>query len=198
MKRWVWYIVAATVFALAAGGVIYGVITHKEAGLLKVCWKGGIAHYSPNCEGLKWKKEQMPLPYYIDFKQNHTAYVDSVVTAAEMWNREIGPVFQRTNHYDDAKVIVSWGAYSGAGHDCAAGYVKHRGYRGPVDAQVVLRNPSDTHAVFRFAAHEFGHVLGLAHDESGLMAPTMNDTTDELKITVPTDHDKKLLRRLYR
>ena len=42
MKRWVWYVIAGLVFALAGGGVLYGVLTHKEPGLLKVCFKGGI------------------------------------------------------------------------------------------------------------------------------------------------------------
>ena len=61
MKRWVWYVIAAVVFALAGGGVLYGVLTHKEPGLMNVCWKGGIANYTMQCEPLAWKKEQMPL-----------------------------------------------------------------------------------------------------------------------------------------
>jgi hypothetical protein len=199
MKRWVWYIIAAVVFALAGGGVLYGVLTHKESGLMLVCWEGGIANYNKNCEELKWKKGQMPLPYYIDFGADHKVYVDSVIEAADMWNKEIAPVFKRVDKKENAVVVVSWGAYdSNNSNDCAAGYVKHRGYGGPKSAELVLRNPSDVHAVMRYAAHEFGHVLGLAHDEHGIMKPKLEDVTTELKFTLPTDHDKKLLRGLYR
>lgn len=198
MKRWVWYVIAAVVFALAGGGVLYGVLTHKEPGLMLVCFKGGVADYAPNCEELKWKKEQFPLKYHIDFGPDHKVYVDSVVKGADMWNKEIGTqLFMRTHNKAEAKVQVSWGAYEG-GKDCAAGYVKHRGYGGPTGADLVLRNPSDVHAVFRFAAHEWGHVLGLAHDDHAIMKPKLEDVTDQLKFTLPSDHDKKLLRGLYR
>lgn len=197
MKRWVWYVIAALVFALAGGGVLYGVLTHKEPGLMLVCWEGGIANYSKNCEELKWDKEQMPLTYHIAFGDDHKDYIESVIKAADMWNKEIGPVFKRVDKETEAAVRVTWGSYEG-GNDCAAGYVKHRGYSGPKSADLVLRNPSDVHAVFRFAAHEFGHVLGLAHDEHAIMKPKLEDVTDELKFTLPSDHDKKLLRSLYR
>jgi hypothetical protein len=197
MKRWVWYVIAAVVFALAGGGVLYGVLTHKEPGLMMVCWKGGVADYSTNCEELKWKKEQLPLPYHIAFGEDHKTYIESVVKAADMWNKEIAPVFKRVDKEADAVIKITWGSYEG-GKDCAAGYVKHRGYGGPKGADLVLRNPSDIHAVFRFAAHEFGHVLGLAHDDHGIMKPKLEDVTTELKFTLPSDHDKKLLRGLYK
>jgi len=195
MKRWVWYVIAGLVFALAGGGVLYGVLTHKEPGLLKVCFKGGIALYEPNCEELKWKKEQLPLKYHIDFGADHKVYVESVVKAADMWNSEICTVFQRVDRAEDAVIKVSWGSYD-SGQDCAAGYVQHKGHSGPQSAILVLKNPSDVHAVFRFAAHEWGHVLGLAHDEHAIMKPALADVTTGLKFTLPSDFDKKLLRGL--
>jgi hypothetical protein len=197
MKRWVWYLIGAIVLALAGGGVLYGVITHKEPGLMKVCWVDGQAHYDGDCMELKWKKEQMPLPYHISFEKDHKVYTDSVIKGADMWNKEIGPVFKRVDKEADAVVKITWGSVE-AGKHCAAGSTSHTGQTGPMGAKVVLREPSDVHAVFRFAAHEFGHVLGLAHDEHAIMKPKLEAETDELKFTLPSDHDKKLLRGLYR
>jgi len=197
MKNWIWYVLGGLFFALAGGGVLYGVLTHREAGLLPVCWVDGNAQYTEGCKSLRWEKAQLPLTYYIDFGPDHEAYVKSVVAAADMWNHEIGPVFKRVNNALGSRIRVSWGAYSG-GHDCVAGYVQHKGHNSPEGADLVLKSPSDTHAVFRYAAHEFGHVLGLAHDAHGLMIPSLEAATTELKFTLPSDHDKKLLRGLYR
>jgi hypothetical protein len=186
MKRWVWYVIGGLVLALAAGGVLYGVLTHKEAGLMKVCWQNGQAIYNnPDCTlELKWQKKLLPLPYFIAFDEDHKVYVDSVVKGADLWNREIAPVFKRVDKEADARVVVTWGSIED----------------NPISAKVVLTNPSDIHAVFRFAAHEFGHVLGLDHDEAprSIMYPIQPDMTDEMQFALPSDYDKKLLRGLYR
>lgn len=199
MKRWVWYVLAGVVFAIAGGGVLYGVLTHKEPGLMLVCWKGGVANYNMNCEELKWKKAQMPLTYHIDFGKDHKVYIDSVVKGAELWNNEIGNVFKRVDKPEDAIVKVSWGSLS-YGKDCSAGHTAHKGYGKPESVLVVLKEPSDIHAVYRFAAHEFGHVLGLAHDEAprSIMYPVQPGVTKEMTFVLPSDFDKKLLRKLYR
>ena len=198
MKKWVWYVLGAVIGAIAIGGVLYGVLTHKEAGLLQVCWKGGVANYSGDCKELTWKKDQLPLKYYIDFGPDHKVYVDSVIKGADLWNKEIGTqLFMRVHNKADATIHVSWGSYDG-GNDCVAGYVQHKGDGGPQSADLVLKNPSDVHAVYVFAAHEWGHVIGLAHDDHAVMKATHPDVTDQMKFVLPSDHDKKLLRELYR
>ncbi len=200
MKRWVWFVIGALVLALAAGGVLYGVLTHEEPGLMKVCFRGGQAYYDGDCQEVKWRKEQLPIPYYIDFGEHHKVYVESVVKGAELWNSEIGPVLKRVEEKNDALVIVSWGS-ADSGTTCAAGTTSHTGDEGgPNGATVVLKEPSDVHAVYRFAAHEWGHVLGLAHDEAkrSIMCATQPATTTEMKFVLPSDFDKELLRGLYR
>lgn len=194
MKRWVWYVIGGVVFAVALGGVLYGVLTHKEPGLMKVCWAGGAANYDGTCEELKWRPEQMPLTYYIDFDADHKAYVESVVAGADLWNKEICSVFKRVDKADGAAVIVGWGSVEGN----AAGHTSHGGNAGPTGARVTLTNPSDVHAVYRYAAHEFGHVLGLAHDEAprSIMYPTQPDVTGDLTFVLPSDFDRKLLKGL--
>jgi len=202
MKRWMWYVLAAVVFALAAGGVLYGVLTHKEAGLMSVCWKNGVADYSGECQELKWRKSQLPLKYYIAFDEDHKSYIESVDKGAELWNKEIGVnLFQKTSDEKSASVLVTWGSYESGSDDCSAGHVSHTGDAdGPQSAHVVLKNPSDVHAVYRYATHEFGHVLGLAHDEAprSIMYPQQPDVTDEMTFVLPSDYDKKLLKEMYK
>jgi predicted Zn-dependent protease len=199
-KKW-WILIAVVVFVLAGGGVLWGVLTHKEPGFMEVCWQHGQAVYT-NCEQtlpLKWSKSQLPLTYYIDFDRHHKVYVESVTGAAKSWNQEIGvEVFKRVEKREDAKVVVKWGSVSGN----AGGHTSHRGDdSGPKSAEVVLVDASDVRAVYRFAMHELGHVLGLAHDdfESSVMYAVAPDQTGPyLKFILPSDHDKKLLQETLR
>jgi hypothetical protein len=199
MKRWIWYVIGAVILALAGGGVLYGVLTHKEAGFMEVCWKGGQAHYTgcDTTKPLKWSKDKLPIPYYIDFDKDHQTYVESVTTAADLWNREVGvALFKRVKLASDSKLIIKWGAVDGD----KAGHTSHRGDdRGPTSSEVVLVEASDVRAVHRFAAHELGHVLGLAHDEHAVMQPTAPGMSpDKMQFILPSDHDKKLLQETYR
>jgi hypothetical protein len=173
-------------------------MTHKEPGLMKVCWVGGQANYAGDCIELKWDKKQFPLTYYIDFGKDHEDYIDSVVKGAEMWNREICTVFRRVMKSEDARIMVTWGAVS-TGHSCSAGATSHVGKSGPTGATIVLREPSDIHAVYRYAAHEFGHVLGLDHDafSKSIMYPLQPGVTEEMTFVLPSDSDRKLLKELY-
>lgn len=196
MKRWIWYVLAAVMFALAGGGVIYGVLTHKEPGLMTVCWENGVANYSGDCKELRWLKKQMPLRVYLDLP-DASVYQASIINAADVWNQHISPVFNFVDDPFQSDIIVTWGARESG--DSAGGFTKHWG--GPEyaeRAEIQLQEPSDLHTVMRYAAHEFGHVLGLNHDEHGVMKPKLESMTENLKFTQPTDHDRKLLRRLYK
>jgi len=207
-KKWYFW-VGILVFLAAGGGVLYGVLTHEEPGFLGVCWDGvNVKAYDdplkephPECtQKLKWKKEQFPLTYYIAFDKDHEDYIDSVIKGAEMWNREIGrELFKRVEQEDSARVQVTWGGISAKDHP--GGTTTHTGSPdGPVGAKVTLNNPSDIHAVYRYAAHEWGHVLGLAHDAfpRSIMYPTQPDVTDKIDFVLPSDFDKKLLKEAYR
>jgi hypothetical protein len=208
MKRWVWFVIGGIVLALAAGGVLYGVLSHEEPDFMGVCWENGkvkayddpIKSPHPECKTkLQWKKAQLPLTYFIDFGKDHQTYVDSVVKGADMWSREIGvPVFKQVDKAEDAIVVVEWGSVS-KGH--AGGHTTHSGGPdGPTGAKVVLSEPSDVHAVYRYAAHEWGHVLGLAHDEAprSIMYPVQPGVTKDLTFVLPSDHDKATLRAALR
>jgi len=143
-----------------------------------------------------WKKTQFPLFYYVAFEN---VYSDSVVKAANLWNREIGrELFRQVEKEDEAAIRVVWGSVRPGRH--VGGYTTHYGGPDiPLEAKVTLTNPSDLHALYRFAAHEWGHVLGLAHDESprSIMYPVQPDVTSDLTFVLPSDADKKLLKKAY-
>lgn len=209
MKKWAWIVLAIVVIGGASAGVLYGVLSHREAGLMEVCWSaGGSAVYAKDCSSkheLKWKKSQLPLPVYIDFDEHaNKNYRESVIGAMKMWNQEIGEVFALAEAPDKALVTVRWGAIevnAAAEGKHSGGWTRHLGgLSGPTRAEVVLTEPSGVHAVMRYAAHEFGHVLGLAHDEAprSIMYPVQPGQTTEMSFILPSDFDKKLLRGLYR
>lgn len=188
---------AGIFFAVSIALVIYGVVTHKEEGLLTVCWENTQANYSGDCTPVKWDKALVPLTYYIDFDNDHKKYTESVVKAAGMWNTEIGTVFKRVEDRKDAVVLIDWGSYRG-GMDCIAGWTSHRGTSTAYSAHVQLKEPSTLFNVFQDAAHELGHVLGLAHDtfKSSVMYPYHRED-DNVHAVLPSDSDKKLLKELY-
>jgi len=201
MKKWVWIVLAVVVIGGAAAGVLYGVLMHTEPGLMKVCWaESGQAYYGhPDCEHeLRWKK--IPITYYIAFGKDHKDYIDSVVEGAVLWNKEIGvELLKRVDKDADAVVQVVWGSVPKEGD--AGGHTSHTGSPdGPTGAKVVLSDPSDVHAVYRYAAHEWGHVLGLEHDEAprSIMYPVQPGMTKEMTFVLPSDHDKKLLQGIYK
>lgn len=195
MKRWMWYAIASFVAIIASCSVFYGVYSHKEPGLMTACWENGKANYEGKCEELTWKRNQIPITYYISFDIQHEDYIDSVRAGAHLWNKEVCFLLREVDRLEDAMVLVSWGNVDiTSAH--AGGHTSHEGQTGPEYVHVVLKEPSDTHAVYRYAAHEFGHVLGLAHDTApnSIMYPIQPNMTEKLSFVLPSDHDIKLLQ----
>lgn len=187
--------IAITIGAIV--GVIVGVTTHEEAGLLRVCWEGGSANYSGQCSGaaaLRWERSRMPLT---------VASVEdgSLSAAIDLVNDQIGCEVLRldTQAGSEADVVVSLDSVIEVGRDREGGATHHAlndevGMQAYVDVMAV----GDPHMKMRVLVHEFGHVLGLAHDhyERSIMFPTQVNSED-LQFTMFSQSDRELLRGLY-
>lgn len=197
MKNALWYILGGIILLIAIATSLYGILSHQEPGYMKVCWKDGraIYHTSGCPHDLKWQRNQMPLTYYVNLDKDHLPYQSAIDAGFTLWNHQLGcAVFKKVTAPHLARIIVAWGSVNGT----AAGSTQHYGKDGPERADVLLINPSDQHAVYRYAAHEAGHVLGLDHDTArrSIMFPFQPDVTDELQFVLPSDADRALLKQL--
>jgi len=188
----------ASFFIPVAILLLWGVATHKEAGLMPVCWPAegeGYAVYNQACEHtIKWPK--IPLLVRIDLADDTLVYTSAIEGAMKLWNSQVGPLFIKV-HAGAADVIVQWGPTA---MDNSAGYTQHIGAKeGVRQAVITFTDPNDLHMMYRFAVHEFGHVLGLAHDDftSSIMYPVQPAVNDKISFVLPTDADIKLLKKLY-
>jgi len=163
-----------------------------EPGLLRVCWVGGTADYSGDCEDLMWNRSLIPLKVYIDLP---SSFSDSVRKGYEMWNDEVGPLFTFVGPGAGPRVHVYQGSATGTTGNQA---MHHDGVSGTGATSAIheVRQPGNLFALFHDAAHEAGHVLGLAHDDSGLMVPTWT-YSGNIEFVLPSDSDAELLYDLY-
>ncbi len=221
-----WGLVILVFAVIAACCVVYGVVTHQEAGLLQVCWDNGHASYTEDIQGegdsgqcknpvpLVWPQKQLPLSVVV-FSNNHTALKEQdrgskiVKEAMDDFNLQVGKLlFSVANIADEEPdVVVIWGAPSvvgatGSESGKIGGYVNHAKIgttMQSIQSIVRIRETSSDRLAFVTTLHELGHVIGLSHDQfiSSLMYPRM--VTDELNTATTrlTDSDVRLIRTTY-
>lgn len=188
-------VVAVLVGVLAIAGVIYGVLSHSEPGIMKVCWIGGVADYDAsrcsNPEELTWDRARMPLVVGADDDS-------SVRSAIDIVNSQVGCAVLEldTSVGSEADVVVSLDATMLAGRDHPGGATSHSQVSEiGMQAYVETMGTANSQQKMRVLVHEFGHVLGLAHDdyERSIMFPTQTHSN----FTMFSGSDRALLNDLY-
>ena len=188
---------------LAVAGGMFALIwymqkkeTEAEATMMGICWDSqGRAHYpekwevNAKCESpqpLDWKKS--PKLVYWDFPDDFDDFRSSHDEALKFWNNELGhDHFKETLVEDIADVHILWGS---ANDGTGAMSTSHRKVGERIIATITVKRPSDIRRWMLEEQHELGHVLGLAHDRSGIMNPELQEG-EEMKVWLLHKKDRK-------
>lgn len=188
--------VALTVVAIV--GVIFGVTTHEEPGLMSVCWQlDGLASYDPSgCtspDELRWAASEIPLSV------STPGDPGDITETIDLVNSQVGCtilVLDQSNTDPDILVLLNEPALVGS--DDAGGATSHHTTGTRMTSTVRTFMVTDPYMRMRVLTHEFGHALGLDHDsfESSIMFPTQPESED-MDFVMFSDSDRSLLNELY-
>jgi hypothetical protein len=194
----------ATVSAGLIGLIIYAITNHTEAGLLNVCWSsGGAADYNQaNCsfsEEVRWDADDFPLTVSDESEES-----SEIQSAIEVVNSQMGCELLRfvprsQQGMSTPRVQVRLNDIVTPRIDRVGGLTNHgRISNGEMYASVSTFMLTDSYMVMRTLVHEFGHVLGLAHDDfrSSIMYPEQT-SSEQLDFIMFSDHDRNLIHNLY-
>jgi len=211
-KEFVITLVAAIIIAvLAIIGVIYGMATHEEPGLLAVCWDNDEACYA-DCSCTPEDEVIWPqgMPLSVITVDNDGRVYDEVpgpvLSAIGDINTQLGARFLEvgTSRASADIELIYRAAYDIDADsnvvDGALGYCRHfKSDR--MRAIVAVRPSGNTRHEYRVTFHELAHALGLAHDEyesSIMYEHVWNDSEDErMSFTMLSSYDRHVLREAY-
>ncbi len=138
------------------------------------------------------------LPIRVKLAPDLTDYVNPVRESMKTWNREIGcKVFEEAKDEYDVRIVFL--------HDSVcdkpllmseANKVIAATWFCPYDEQVDIEvnRLDELFAAYRVFSHEFGHILGLTHDNFGIMAPELDP---EDWWVFPSETDAQAVRERY-
>ena len=206
IRNIVMYVAVGVIFVAALVLVIFGVVTHTEAGLLTACdGPGGRLDYSGECYDVTWDKDQFPLqvsasttnPYPPEDPEDATQSVIRLIngrlgfTALEWRGEELSADI--TVDIATAQEVDNWMGDSN-------GSASHmRMPDGTLRCEVATWNTGTLEVLDKVLTHEMYHALGLAHDdfEDSAMFPTVSPDGNRLTRLRATDTDRSTLRDLY-
>jgi len=184
---------ALTILVLAVALLVYGITTHSEPGLMRVCWRGGsVSSYRCRLgEDLVWDRSQVPVSVATD------GLIGETQTSIDLINSQVGcDILEYVGDNDpspDVTVISEAAMSPGTGRGGATVHVRDAsGMRARIELYAVGDMAT------RVIVHELGHTLGLDHDSdrSSIMYPRQTESSD-LQFIMLTQSDRQTLRELY-
>lgn len=179
----------------------------SEPTLMKVCEVEGVFYYpqdsaAKNCPNelreIRWPG--MPLKVWAGLGSLN----ESETYARSWWADEMGhEMFVQAMNINEAQIVVQFGS----GRGFASTY--HQRVGEVLSAVVELNGLGDVGLVAEALEHEYGHVLGLAHDRIlasimypfcdslGLMSESPPTVLDQTHSSVLSGADKDALEKLY-
>lgn len=209
---------AAVLAVVVVSLIIYGVTTHREPGLLQVCWQpnDSAAYANPGdlegleapdapCaepEELRWDRKQVPLK--VAWQALQDSDERALKAAIQDINAQLGfKMLVETPEGEASDIVVELEAHLVGEKNPPAGWAHHVRSNGVVGCDAKIRSlAASERFVYLVAHHELLHCIGLAHDQdnpaSAIYPLTSDDTLeDTMKAVRITDFDRALIRRLY-
>lgn len=206
------FVVALTV--ASATIITVAVLTEPDRELLKVCWQGEIAIYVSGTEGPTAEDAcDDPKPLIWPQGDHLTVSVTSPVeglledppseveAAMELVNSQL-ETHLRFVRKEGSDIRVHWRKVYEANEGTlgqADGYCIHKRKNGSMVAEMVVRAAGSNRLEYRKAIHEFGHCLGLPHDDRGIMKPIVRDDSMDEKMEFDRfgDGQQELIKKTY-
>ena len=208
------YVAVGLIFTATLSLLIYAIRHTPDAKFLEVCWTpDGRAQYLDEenmnealCdvpEQIRWESDRL-LVAVIENDTDVVPVADvpgSLDYAVDIVNFQLGTHLVFTDNVREADIVVDWHAaflIDGDGGETplgdSAGYCVHRKVGDRLIASMVVRPAGENALEGRVAVHEFGHCLGLAHGDFGIMRRVTTTTDPFVQFS---DSQRELMQEAY-